>query len=60
LRLRLTHYGYSVNLGADEGPPQLLMLSSDETSPFTLTFESKDRTWLSLSSDGVGEVVIDG
>lgn len=60
LRLRLTHYGYSVNLGADEGPPQLLMLSSDETSPFTLTFETKNRSWFSLSSDGVGEVVIDG
>ena len=60
LRLRLKHEGYSLKLGADEGPPQLLMLSSDETSRFTLTFESKDRTWLSLSSDGVGEVVIDG
>jgi general secretion pathway protein H len=60
LRLRLKHDGYLVNLGADEGPPQLLMLSSDETSTFTLTFESKDRTWSSLSSDGIGEVAIDG
>jgi general secretion pathway protein H len=60
LRLRLKHDGYLVNLGADEGPPQLLMLSSDETSTFTLTFETRDRTWLSLSSDGIGEVVIDG
>jgi general secretion pathway protein H len=60
LRLRLKHDGYSVSLGADEGPPQLLMLSSDETSPFTLTFETKDRSWLSLSGDGIGEVVIDG
>ncbi|MEJ5060381.1 MULTISPECIES: type II secretion system minor pseudopilin GspH [unclassified Pseudomonas] len=60
LRLRLKHEGYSVSLGTDEGPPQLLMLSSDETSAFTLTFETKDRSWLSLSSDGIGEVVIDG
>jgi general secretion pathway protein H len=60
LRLRLKQDGYSVSLGADEGPPQLLMLSSDETSPFTLTFETRDRSWLSLSSDGIGEVVIDG
>ena len=60
LRLRLKHDGYSAALGADEGPPQLLMLSSDETSVFTLTSESKDRRWLSLSGDGVGEVKIDG
>ncbi|MBV6824394.1 type II secretion system minor pseudopilin GspH [Pseudomonas sp. PD9R] len=60
LRPRLQHGGYVVSLGADEGSPQLLMLSSDETSSFTLTFESKDRVWLSLSSDGLGEVVIDG
>jgi general secretion pathway protein H len=52
--------GYSIDLGADEGLPQLLMLSNDETSAFTLTFESSNRTWLSLSGDGIGEVVIDG
>ncbi|MEG0859141.1 MAG: type II secretion system minor pseudopilin GspH [Pseudomonas sp.] len=60
LRLSLTYDGYSKSLGTDEGPPQLMILSSDETSIFTLTFESKDRTWLSLSGDGVGEVQIDG
>ena len=42
LRLRLEQDGYSVSLGADEGPPQLLMLSSDETSAFTLTFATRD------------------
>lgn len=57
---RLEQEGYSLNLGADEGPPQLLMLSSDEISAFTLTLVSRDRSWLSLSSDGIGEVVIDG
>ncbi|MFU2326511.1 type II secretion system minor pseudopilin GspH [Pseudomonas sp. NFX98] len=60
LRLRLKHDGYLVTLGADAGPPQLLMLSSDETSTFTLTFETRDRIWSSLSADGIGEVVIDG
>ncbi len=60
LRLRLEHDGYSASLGTNEGPPQLLMLSSDETSVFTLTFETKDRRWLSLSGDGIGEVRIDG
>ncbi|HCS42966.1 MAG TPA: type II secretion system protein GspH [Pseudomonas sp.] len=60
LRLRLEQDGHPVSLGADEGPPQLLMLSSDETSAFTLTFASQDATWLSLSSDGIGDPVIDG
>lgn len=59
LRLRLEHDGFAVNLSTDDGPPQLLMLSSDETSHFTLTFETKERTWLSLSGDGIGEVRID-
>ncbi|WP_433738306.1 type II secretion system minor pseudopilin GspH [Pseudomonas putida] len=60
LRLRLEYDGHFVSLGTDEGPPQLLMLSSDETSTFTLTFETQGRSGLSLSSDGIGEVVIDG
>ncbi|WP_414918241.1 type II secretion system minor pseudopilin GspH [Pseudomonas sp. IT-P4] len=59
IRVRLQQDGYGVGLDADEGPPQLLLLSNDETSAFTLTFESGDRTWLSLSGDGTGEVVID-
>lgn len=60
VRLRLQQDGYRVDLDADEGPPQLMLLSNDETSAFTLTFESGNRTWLSLSGDGIGEVVIDG
>lgn len=59
VRVRLQQDGYGVGLGADEGPPQLLLLSNDETSAFTLTFESGNRTWLSLSGDGIGEVAID-
>ncbi|MHC8316579.1 type II secretion system minor pseudopilin GspH [Pseudomonas sp. LB3P31] len=60
LRLHLELDGAITSLGADEGPPQLLMLSSDETSAFTLTFMTADTTWLSISSDGIGEVLIDG
>jgi general secretion pathway protein H len=60
VRLRLQLDGYWVELDADEGPPQLLMFSNDETSVFTLTFESYNRNWLSLSGDGLGEVAIDG
>jgi general secretion pathway protein H len=59
VRVRLQQDGYGAGLGADEGPPQLLLLSNDETSAFTLTFESGNRTWLSLSGDGIGEVAID-
>lgn len=60
VQLQLEQDGHPLILGRDEGPPQLLMLSSDETSAFTLTFSIPDRTLLSVSSDGLGEVVIDG
>ena len=59
LRPSLEQDGHPMSLGTDDGPPQLLMLSSDEISAFTLTFASENKTWLSLSSDGIGEVVID-
>jgi general secretion pathway protein H len=57
--LSLEQEGYSLSLGADAGPPQVLLLSSDETSSFTLQFAGRDKVWASLSSDGIGEVVID-
>lgn len=60
LRLRLEQDGYSVILGGDEGAPHLLLLSSDEISTFRLTFETTGRSGLSLSSDGLGEVRVDG
>lgn len=59
LRLSLEQEGYAMRLGTDAGPPQILLYSSDETSSFTLTFAGKDRIWATLSSDGIGEVVID-
>ncbi|MCF4998058.1 type II secretion system protein GspH [Pseudomonas syringae] len=60
LQVDVEQEGHFVALARDEGSPQWLMLSSDETSVFSLTFSSTDRTWLRLSSDGLGEVVIDG
>ena len=60
MRPHLELDGYPVRLGADEGAPQLLMLSSDETSAFTLTFATQAKALLMLSADGIGEVVIDG
>ena len=60
LRVELDQDGFPLKLGADAGLPQVLMLSSDETSVFNLTFRVRGRTLLRLSSDGPGEVVIDG
>lgn len=58
LRLRLEQEGQFMSLGHDEGPPQLLALSSDETSEFSLTFFIQDKTLLRLSSDGLSQVVL--
>lgn len=60
MKPRLSQDGFWISLGADDGAPQLLMLSSDESNAFKLTFVSSNRVWLSLSGDGIGEVVIDG
>lgn len=48
-----------MGLGADAGPPQIQLYSSDETSSFRLTFAGKDRVWATQASDGIGEVLID-
>lgn len=59
LRLSLEQEGYSMRLGADTGPPQILLYSSDETSSFTLTFAGQDRIWATVTGDGNGEVMVD-
>jgi general secretion pathway protein H len=59
VRLSLEQEGYSMSLGPDAGPPQILLYSSDETSSFTLTFAGKDRIWATLASDGLAEVMVD-
>ena len=39
--------------------PQLLVLSSDETTPFTLWLEYRGQPLLSLSSDGIQEPLLE-
>ncbi len=49
-----------LHLGQETDTPQLLILSSDEISPFRLTLEHDGKVLASLYSDGVGDVVVDG
>lgn len=58
LYLHLEQEGQRLNL--DGTLPQLLMLSSDEVSPFVLFFASTEQVWLSLVSDGAGEPWLEG
>ena len=44
---------------ATAGGPQLLVLSSDEISPFTLHLELRGKPQLTLASDGLEEVRIE-
>ena len=60
LRMRLEQEGQRLSLDGAIAAPQLLMLSSDEVSQFVLSFVSVEQSWLSLVSDGVGELWIDG
>ena len=39
--------------------PQLLLLSSDESTAFTLHLRADKRSLISLSSDGLNEAVLD-
>lgn len=61
LRLRLEATEDAVELGnAPRGAtPQLLVLSSDEISPFTLHLELRGKPLLFLASDGLEEVRIE-
>ena len=59
LRLRLEREGQFMSLGLDQGPAQLLALSSDETSEFSLTFFIQGKTLLRLASDGIKQVTLD-
>ena len=55
LSMRLELDGHPLALGVQLDRPQVLLLSSDETSAFTVHFESADQRWLSVSGDGLGE-----
>lgn len=59
LFMTLEQEGRPLSLSDQPGQPQIVVLSSDELSPFALSFASKTQRWLSVSSDGLGEPVID-
>lgn len=59
LVLSLTLEGHSQPLTPRSETPQLLWLSSDENTAFSLHLDSPPLRWLSISSDGFGEPVID-
>lgn len=62
LRLRLEVPEAGPTLGASStrnGLPQLLVLSSDETSAYTLSIEYRNQALLSLSSDGIQDAQLE-
>ena len=59
LRLALTLDGQDQPLAAGAGIPQLLWLSSDESTMFSLHLESPPLRWLSIVSDGLGDAFIE-
>lgn len=58
LSMRLELDGQTLSLGAQLDRPQLLLLSSDETSAFAVHFESVEQRWLSVFGDGLGEPIL--
>lgn len=59
LTLGLELDGQVLSLDAVQGSPQLLMLSSDEISPFRLLINVAGQTIARVSSDGLAEPLID-
>jgi len=60
LTLGLEQDGHVLTLDDAQGPPQLLMLSSDEISPFRLLIKAAGQTISQVMSDGLAEPLIDG
>ncbi|AUM67895.1 type II secretion system minor pseudopilin GspH [Pseudomonas fluorescens] len=60
LTLGLEQDGHVLTLDDAQGPPQLLMLSSDEISPFRLLIKVAGQTISQVMSDGLAEPLIDG
>ena len=58
LFMSLEQEGQPLVLSEHPGHPQILMLSSDEFSPFTLRLSTRTQPWLSISGDGLGEPLI--
>jgi general secretion pathway protein H len=59
LFMALEQEGRPLSLSDHSGQPQIVLLSSDELSPFVLSFSDKTQRWFSLASDGLDEPVID-
>lgn len=59
LVLNLTLEGQAQLITARSDTPHLLWLSSDENTTFSLHIDSPPKRWLTISSDGVGDPVID-
>lgn len=59
LELALTLEGQEQPLTAASDSPQLVWLSSDENTVFSLHIDSPPRRWRSIVSDGLGHAVID-
>jgi general secretion pathway protein H len=59
LTLGLEQDGDAVPLDDAQGPPQLLMLSSDEISPFRLFIKAFGQSVSQVSSDGLAQPSID-
>lgn len=59
LQLSLETTGPSSTRKAQADQPQVLILSSDENTPFTLRLHAAGQTLLSLSSDGLNEATLD-
>ena len=57
--LNLVLEGRAHSLAPGSDTPQLLWLSSDENTPFTLHIDSPPLRWLSISSDGLGDPLIE-
>ncbi|AXP06632.1 type II secretion system protein GspH [Pseudomonas fluorescens] len=60
LTFGLEQDGHVLALDDAQGPPQLLMLSSDEISPFRLFVKVAGQTISQVVSDGLAEPLIDG
>lgn len=60
LELHLELPGQIPSLSTAGEQPQLLLLSSDESTVFTLHLRADKRSLISLSSDGLNEAVLDG
>jgi len=58
LHFRLEVEGYASNLVERGGGPQVLILSNDEFSAFSLHYESAQGRWLTLSGDGINDATI--